>query len=194
MGFSFRKKIKVGKNSGFNLSGSGISFSTGVKGARVVHRFLGKGSGRTTVYAQKKIGGLNARYIKSFGGGSDGVERKNKYDFEDFHSSKDVENFDDYLGEDADSSSDKSAVGFSSADWPDDKLPVAPKKPGVISWGWFAFWILITLWLYGLGGWIYLIVRRLEKNNPAKLKQYEDDLKSYEEALKKAVGKGKGGE
>ena len=60
MGFNLRKKVKLGKNTSLNLSGSGISLSTGKKGARVVHGVLGKRAGRTTLYGQKRIMGAEA--------------------------------------------------------------------------------------------------------------------------------------
>ena len=99
MGFSLRKKIKLGKNTSLNLSGSGISVSTGKRGARVVHRVLGKRRGGTTVYGQKRIMGTDFRYIKSFGGGKRGRPSKKKetYGFEDFDNPDDVTDFDDYL-------------------------------------------------------------------------------------------------
>ena len=111
MGFSLRKKVKLGKNTSLNLSGSGISFSTGKKGARVVHGVLGKRAGRTTLYGQKRIMGTDVRYIKSFGGGKRGRPSKKEktYDFEDFDNSDDVMDFDDYLGQRVKASSNPSA-------------------------------------------------------------------------------------
>ena len=42
MGFSFRKSIKLGKHTKLNISKSGVSVSTGVKGARVSVNNKGK--------------------------------------------------------------------------------------------------------------------------------------------------------
>ena len=60
MGFTFRKTIGT-KNLRLNLSKSGPTISTGVKGLRVVSRH--KGGAR--LYAHKKVAGVQLRYIKT---------------------------------------------------------------------------------------------------------------------------------
>jgi hypothetical protein len=60
MGFTFRKSIGK-KNLRLNLSKSGATVSTGVKGLRVVNRH--KGGAR--IYAQKSVAGVQLRYIKT---------------------------------------------------------------------------------------------------------------------------------
>ncbi|HOB29851.1 MAG TPA: DUF4236 domain-containing protein [Bacillota bacterium] len=63
MGFSFRKSKKIGKNTRINLSKSGVSLSTGVKGARVsVNK---KGTRKTF-----SIPGTGIRYTKYSSHGS----------------------------------------------------------------------------------------------------------------------------
>jgi len=72
MGFTFRKTIGK-KNLRLNLSKSGASISTGVKGLRVVTRPKG-----VRLYGQKTIGGVQLRYIKTLGPGR-GVKNKKAY-------------------------------------------------------------------------------------------------------------------
>lgn len=50
MGLTFRKRIRLGKGLGINLSTSGASVSTGVKGLRVTKGVIGKRKG-TQLYA-----------------------------------------------------------------------------------------------------------------------------------------------
>jgi hypothetical protein len=62
MGLSFRKSIGS-KNLRLNLSKSGPSISTGIKGVRVVTRH----KGGVRLYGQKSVAGTQLRYIKTVG-------------------------------------------------------------------------------------------------------------------------------
>jgi hypothetical protein len=60
MGFTFRKIIGK-KNLRLNLSNSGPTISTGIKGLRVVNNL----NGGVRLYAQKSVAGVDLRYIKT---------------------------------------------------------------------------------------------------------------------------------
>jgi rubrerythrin len=191
MGFSGRKKIKLGGGFNLNLSKSGISVSGGKKGARVVHHVLGQKSGTTTLYGQKRILGIDGRYIKSFSGKKKGRPNSKSYDFDDFHSSNDVEDFDDYLGEQTENNSN---LEYGNYKYQKIKYP---QKPGLTKknkiFGSIAIFIgIIALpmstngeeifgglfWI--AGGSFFLIYKYLQGKNKDKIAKWEKEVEEMQ--------------
>src|SRR3989344_2910165 len=184
MGFSLRKSIKLGKNTKLNLSGSGVSISTGVKGARVVHRLFGRRASSTTLYAQRKVLGTDVRYIKSLGGTS-GKEREGVFDFEDFHTAQDAEDFEDYLNQPTDNSGYLQRGGERrTSDMADVEAPLPlPDKPGAIRWGWVVVLTLFT----AVGGIIYIVVKVIQGSDQKRIEAWKNEVKRINEENAKRI-------
>ncbi|MFH1972380.1 MAG: DUF4236 domain-containing protein [archaeon] len=159
MGFSFRKKISLGKGLNFNLSKSGISMSGGIKGARLTHHVLGKHKGRTTFYGQKRIAGMDVRYIKSSKGQL--FRDINNYDYKS--------NEESINDEDLDEKPEVDILTFIP-----EKLPL---KPGKIQLGWFILLFFLTIPFLCVGAWIYLLIKFIQRSNKKKIKEWEEKIK-----------------